>query len=61
MFKGTLKYNLDPFNALDDAKLEEVIKKAGLHSLLARGEKQFGRGLDFKVDEGGSNLSVGEK
>ena len=61
LFKGTLKFNLDPFNSLDDEKLKEVLLKAGLNNLLGRGEKQFGNGLEFRIDEGGSNLSVGEK
>lgn len=61
LFKGTLKFNLDPFEVLPNEKLEEVLKKAGLDDLLSRGEKEFCHGLNFKVDEGGSNLSVGEK
>ncbi len=38
-----------------------MLHKAGLQDLLLRGKKQFGSGLKFKIDEGGSNLSVGEK
>lgn len=35
--------------------------KAGLDDLLQRGVKEQGKGLDFEIDEGGNNLSVGEK
>ena len=56
-----MKFNLDPFNSLDDEKLKEVLLKAGLNNLLVRGEKLFGNGLEFRIDEGGNNLSVGEK
>ncbi len=29
--------------------------------MLIRGEKTYGSGLDFRIDEAGTNLSVGEK
>ncbi|KAJ3351226.1 Multidrug resistance-associated protein 4 [Entophlyctis luteolus] len=56
-FKGTLRYNLDPFSAYDDAKLwsalESVELKASVESLP--------EGLDSPVAENGSNWSVGER
>lgn len=61
LFKGSLKFNIDPLGDLSDAPIEEVLKKAGLDDLLRRGEKEFGNGLKFEIEEGGSNLSVGEK
>jgi len=50
LFKGTLRYNLDPGNQIDPAYLEEVYKKT-----------EMTIGLDKEIDEGGSNLSNGEK
>ena len=34
MFTGTLKFNLDPENAIDDREIEELLKKARLSNLL---------------------------
>jgi len=45
-----LRYNRDPGNVIDPAYLEEVYKKT-----------EMTIGLDKEIDEGGSNLSNGEK
>ena len=50
LFKGTLRYNLDPGNVIDTAYLEKVYKQT-----------EMTIGLDKEIDEGGSNLSNGEK
>jgi len=50
LFKGTLRYNLDPGNVIDPAYLEKVYKQT-----------EMTIGLDKEIDEGGSNLSNGEK
>ena len=34
MFAGTLRSNLDPFNEFSDARISELIKKAGLEYIL---------------------------
>jgi len=50
LFKGTLRYNLDPGNMIDPAYLEKVYNQT-----------EMTIGLDKEIDEGGSNLSNGEK
>lgn len=55
MFDGTLRFNLDPFSEAEDSEILRLLNEAGLEELLKRG------GLDLKIEEGGSNLSSGEK
>ena len=52
MFTGSLRFNLDPFNKHSDEKLSSLLKKAAM-------DKKCD--LDFKVEEDGKNLSVGER
>ncbi|XP_059222915.1 probable multidrug resistance-associated protein lethal(2)03659 [Stomoxys calcitrans] len=54
LFKGTIRYNLDPFQQQgnDDSKLSEALYKVGLGATLA---------LDSEVAESGSNLSIGQR
>ena len=75
MFTGTLRYNLDPFNENRDERIIELLKIAGLEYLLqglskkdtagkdtSEVDKDKSSGLDdFKVQEQGSNLSLGER
>lgn len=44
LFKGTLRFNLDPFYRVSDKAIEKLLLKAGLHDLLNR-----------EVDDGGSS------
>ena len=53
LFHGTLRYNLDPFEQFSDSQLWEAIEQAGL--------KDACPALDFKVEDGGGNFSVGQK
>ena len=62
-----MKFNLDPFNAVENCEIEKLMIEAGLESLLNRdeskqsdSEKQV-KGLGFEISENGSNLSAGEK
>merc|ERR1711871_1187976 len=57
MFVGTLRYNLDPFDQYDDAKLWGVLDKVHLRSLIEDRKNQ----LHCEVAEGGNNFSVGER
>ena len=57
MFKGSLKYNLDPKAEYQDDELIRLLKEAGLEKLLERDDK----GLNLEISENGSNLSSGEK
>jgi ATP-binding cassette subfamily B protein len=58
LFSGTIRENLLFVNpgAAEDA-LQDVLKKASVHTLLARAEK----GIDTVIGEGGLKLSGGEK
>lgn len=59
LFKGTLRFNIDPTNRIkDDQEIINMLKEAGLDSLLERDDK---KGLNFEVTDNGSNLSSGEK
>ena len=57
MFKGTLRYNLDPFGEIDESEITSLLERAALGDLLRKSKK----GLDMEIAEGGSNLSSGEK
>ncbi|XP_061403043.1 ATP-binding cassette sub-family C member 4-like [Musca vetustissima] len=53
LFKGTIRYNLDPFNQYEDNErdLLKALEKAGLDRLK----------LDDEVAESGNNFSIGER
>jgi len=57
LFEGTLKFNLDPEGSLSDSELLRMAHKASLDDLIERDEK----GLEQKIEDGGKNLSSGEK
>ena len=60
LLSGTLRENLDPFGAHDDAVLNDALRAAGLFSL--QGEGGEGRiTLDSLIASGGGNLSVGQR
>ena len=71
LFSGTLRSNLDPFGRLDDAKLWDALKRSHLvYSAKSRDsmeegepEKAVSSGftLDTVIDDGGNNLSVGQR
>ncbi|XP_033209998.1 probable multidrug resistance-associated protein lethal(2)03659 isoform X2 [Belonocnema kinseyi] len=51
LFAGSLRSNLDPFNAYPDHMLWQALEEVELKEM----------GLDAHVNEGGSNLSVGQR
>lgn len=53
MFEGTVRSNLDPSGMLSDQQLSQVLELSSLN--------QFFVGLDTEVNDGGSNLSLGQK
>ncbi|KAJ5360376.1 ABC transporter integral membrane type 1 [Penicillium concentricum] len=57
MFEGTLRDNLDPRHVHDDTELWSVIDHARLKDHVSRMEGQ----LDAQIQEGGSNLSQGQR
>ena len=57
MFKGTIRYNLDPFNQYEDEAIWSAIEKSHLKEKVS----ENGEGLNMIVANDGDNLSVGEK
>ena len=56
LMEGTLKYNIDPFNIIDDQEIISVLKKIGFE--YTEDDQII---LDRKIEQSGTNLSVGEK
>lgn len=56
MFEGTIKSNLDPAGQFSDEQLWEVLEHSSLKKFVEEHE-----GLDTKLSDGGSNLSLGQK
>lgn len=72
LFSGTLRSNLDPFDACDDEQLYDALRRAcllnstpGSPSMAENGDEEKNTQrrftLDMTIDEGGSNLSIGER
>ena len=57
IFSGTLKENLELGESISKEKMDEVIYRSGLSSLL----RKVGSADDFEVGERGKNLSVGQR
>ncbi|XP_047105893.1 ATP-binding cassette sub-family C member 4-like isoform X1 [Schistocerca piceifrons] len=53
LFSASMRFNLDPFQEFDDAKLWDALEEVEL--------KQAVGSLDAQVTEGGGNLSVGQR
>ena len=52
LFEGTIRDNLDPFSEQTDSELFEALKKVQLSEI---------ESLSSRVEEGGSNWSVGQR
>jgi ABC-type multidrug transport system fused ATPase/permease subunit len=57
IFSGTIKMNLDPFEMYTDAELWTVLELAHLKPLIFEAKEK----LDFVCEEGGENLSLGQR
>ena len=57
LFSATMRTNLDPFGNYSDRQLWDALEIANLKSFIA----SLSGGLDFEVNEGGENLSVGQR
>ena len=57
LMDGTLRYNIDPIKAYSDKEIIHVMQKIGFDYILNQNKE----GLDQKISENGSNLSIGEK
>ena len=56
LMEGSLKYNIDPFNKAKDEEIISILKKIGFEYT-----ESDDKILNRKIEQGGSNLSVGEK
>ena len=54
--EGSLRYNIDPFDSKNDEEIISILKKIGFE--YTETDDQI---LNRKIEQGGSNLSVGEK
>jgi len=59
LFKGTLRFNIDPENKHSDAVIDKLLDRTGLKEIMKQDDLQSLR--ELKIDESGSNLSAGEK
>jgi ABC-type multidrug transport system fused ATPase/permease subunit len=57
LFSGTVRYNLDPYDAHDDAAVWAALEVVSLKDVVREGPL----GLSEKVVEGGDNWSVGQR
>jgi len=57
IFSGTLRNNLDPFDDHSDSEVWGALEQAHLKSFISG----LSGGLQFEVNEGGENLSVGQR
>uniref|UniRef100_A0A182PLM5 Multidrug resistance-associated protein 1 n=1 Tax=Anopheles epiroticus TaxID=199890 RepID=A0A182PLM5_9DIPT len=57
LFSGTLRINLDPFNAHSDDDIWKALEHAHLKTFV----KGLTAGINHEVTEGGENLSVGQR
>ncbi|KAK7428905.1 ATP-binding cassette glutathione S-conjugate transporter ycf1 [Neonectria magnoliae] len=57
LFEGTVRDNLDPGHLREDTELWSVLKHARLQDHV----NSMGGGLEAKINEGGSNLSQGQR
>ena len=57
LFSGSLRINLDPFSSYSDQEVWEALEAAHLRQHVGSLEG----GLEHEVQEGGENLSVGQR
>uniref|UniRef100_A0A7S4FWP9 ATP-dependent transporter ycf16 n=1 Tax=Eutreptiella gymnastica TaxID=73025 RepID=A0A7S4FWP9_9EUGL len=60
LFKGTLRYNLDPTSTYSDDNLWRALELSNLAEYVKVQEVEGGDNLNMHVEEGGSSLSVGQ-
>ena len=57
LFSGTIRYNLDPSGEHTDAVLWDSLDRVGLRATIS----DMGLGLSSIVEDGGTNLSAGQR
>ena len=60
LFKGSLRFNLDPQDDYKDETILQVINDSGLEDLLHKQSKDQ-NWLKYEIEQNGGNLSAGEK
>ena len=61
IFEGNLRYNLDPMHIYKDNEIQDAIEKVSLFKLMKENGRDVSKGLQMKIKDCGSNLSLGEK
>lgn len=57
LFRGSVRENLDPFNAFSDEDVHRAVERAHMHEVIAA----MPENIYAPVEENGSNFSVGER
>ena len=55
LIEGSLRYNIDPYNKYSDMEINKLLNDIGLDFFMAD------KNLDYKIEENGNNISVGER
>ena len=55
LIEGTLRENVDPAHNFSDEKIISVLTEVGLDDFME------GKNLDYKIENDGNNISIGEK
>ena len=55
LLEGNIRDNIDPTKTFDDFEILQVLKEVGLNDFMRD------KSLDYKIEENGNNISVGEK
>ena len=61
LFKGSLRFNLDPLYKYTDNEIKNAIDEVGLFQLMRENGKNIQDELNLFIKENGNNLSLGEK
>jgi len=63
IFKGTLQFNIDPYGRESNESIDHLLARSGLIELMSKDDKSTDDKSirEFMIEEGGSNLSAGEK
>jgi ABC-type multidrug transport system fused ATPase/permease subunit len=55
ILEGNIRDNIDPSKTYNDSEILKLLKEVGLNDFMAD------KNLDYKIEENGNNISVGEK
>jgi len=58
LLQGTLRFNIDPFEMYDDARIWEALRHVQMDQFV---QHSLPEGLDFQISGEGSNLSFGQR